>query len=194
MAACISCKSKKAKRNCPALGEGICPECCGTKRGKRIQCPEDCNYFIQGKIKDNEKAVNQLVKESFNDDTNDLYKKKEVYNVVGPLEAFLFEEYYMDIRIKDSDVYICLIKIYYTLDGKGGLYQFSVIEQRIFDEFKKITEEEKTPADLQKTIVLRLMKSVQMLTGGLGGNRNYFETLRGQFTGTGHMAHMFGEG
>lgn len=100
----------------------------------------------------------------------------------------------MNIRIKDNNVYNCLMKIHYTLSGQGGLYQFSEIEQRIFDEFKKITEKEKTPDDLQKTIVLRLMKSVQMLTGGIGGNRNYFETLRGQFTGTGHMAHMFDEG
>ena len=49
MAKCASCDKKKGKRNCPALGSAICPECCGTKRQKEIDCPLDCFYLGKSK-------------------------------------------------------------------------------------------------------------------------------------------------
>ncbi|WP_291637712.1 hypothetical protein [Clostridium sp.] len=39
--------------------------------------------------------------------------------------------------------------------------------------------------------MLRLMKSVEQMTGGIFGNRMYFELLRGQFTSTGITENMF---
>jgi len=45
MAKCASCAATKGKRNCPALGAIICPQCCGTKRQKKIDCPPDCFYL-----------------------------------------------------------------------------------------------------------------------------------------------------
>jgi hypothetical protein len=50
MAKCGSCVARKGKRNCPALGAVICPQCCGTKRQKEIDCPPDC--FFLGKSKE----------------------------------------------------------------------------------------------------------------------------------------------
>ena len=43
--ACPLCRERKAKRACPALGEQICPVCCGTKRVVEIRCPADCTYL-----------------------------------------------------------------------------------------------------------------------------------------------------
>lgn len=45
MATCPSCGHRKARRNCPALRQSICPVCCGTKRLVEIACPSDCGYL-----------------------------------------------------------------------------------------------------------------------------------------------------
>ena len=42
---CPLCSARKPKRACPALGQDICPVCCGTKRLTEIACPADCGYL-----------------------------------------------------------------------------------------------------------------------------------------------------
>ena len=42
---CPLCRSRPAKRQCPALGQTICAVCCGTKRLVEIRCPADCGYL-----------------------------------------------------------------------------------------------------------------------------------------------------
>lgn len=42
---CSLCRTRKAKRSCPALGRTICSTCCGTKRQKEINCPPTCVYL-----------------------------------------------------------------------------------------------------------------------------------------------------
>ena len=42
---CPLCRQRKAKRACPALGQDICPVCCGTKRVTEINCPATCIYL-----------------------------------------------------------------------------------------------------------------------------------------------------
>jgi len=45
MSTCSSCGQRKARRRCPALGQDICPICCGTKRLTEIDCPESCVHL-----------------------------------------------------------------------------------------------------------------------------------------------------
>jgi hypothetical protein len=42
---CPLCRSRKAKRACPGVGQDICPVCCGTKRIVEIACPPSCIYL-----------------------------------------------------------------------------------------------------------------------------------------------------
>src|SRR5688500_13008856 len=42
---CPVCGQRKARRDCPALGQTICPVCCGTKRLTEIACPPTCGYL-----------------------------------------------------------------------------------------------------------------------------------------------------
>jgi hypothetical protein len=42
---CPLCGTRRARRSCPALGQQICPVCCGTKRLTEIRCPGDCPYL-----------------------------------------------------------------------------------------------------------------------------------------------------
>ena len=42
---CPLCRSRRGKRLCPAKGERICSQCCGTKRRVEIDCPPDCAFL-----------------------------------------------------------------------------------------------------------------------------------------------------
>ena len=42
---CPLCRQRRGKRACPAKGEAICSQCCGTKRRVEIDCPPDCVYL-----------------------------------------------------------------------------------------------------------------------------------------------------
>jgi hypothetical protein len=46
---CPLCHARPAKRSCPALGRGICPVCCGTKREVEISCPDGCPYLASSR-------------------------------------------------------------------------------------------------------------------------------------------------
>jgi len=46
---CPLCGTRRAKRICPAVGNQICPVCCGTKRLVQIQCPSDCGYLASAR-------------------------------------------------------------------------------------------------------------------------------------------------
>jgi hypothetical protein len=42
---CPACGQRKARRDCPALGQTICAMCCGTKRQSEIDCPAHCVHL-----------------------------------------------------------------------------------------------------------------------------------------------------
>jgi hypothetical protein len=46
---CPSCRERKPKRSCPALGTTICTVCCATKRQVEIACPADCVYLTSAR-------------------------------------------------------------------------------------------------------------------------------------------------
>jgi hypothetical protein len=48
------------------------------------------------------------------------------------------------------------------------------------------------PIESQKLILIRMMKSIENMTGGMFGNRMYLELLRNNFTGTGLVAEVMG--
>ena len=47
---CPVCGQRKGRRACPALGQTICPVCCGTKRLVEIRCPETCGYLAAARV------------------------------------------------------------------------------------------------------------------------------------------------
>ena len=193
MAKCILCNKKiKFSRNCSALNEIICSTCCGSKKGSEIQCTNSCKYLIEGQIKENKKQILQLVKESFNSEFEDIYKDNKIMRLVGPFEQFIFEKYYHHNDVTDEFISDCYIKIYYYLEERGNIYTFNEIEKDIFNEFRRIAEKSKMPIESQKLILIRMMKSVDSMTGGMFGNRMYLELLRYNFTGTGLVEEVMG--
>ncbi|AGY77721.1 hypothetical protein [Clostridium autoethanogenum] len=194
MAKCILCNKKiKFARKCPALNETICSTCCGNKKGSEIQCTNSCNYFVEGQIKENKKQIIQLVKESFNSEFEDIYQDEKILRLVAPFEKFIFKNYYNHRDVTDEFISDCYTKMYYSLEGKGNVYSFNEIEKDIFDEFNKIVKKTKMPIEAQKLILIRMMKSVDSMTGGMFENRMYLELLRNNFTGTGIVAEVMGK-
>lgn len=193
MGKCALCNKKiKFARKCQALNEIICSTCCGTKKGAEIQCTNDCNYFVEGKIKEDRKEIIQLVKESFNNEFEDIFQDEDILELVGPFEQFVFQNYYNNKKVTDEFVTNCYIKIYYLIDGEKSIYTFDEIEKNIFDEFTKLAKETKMPIESQKLILVRMLKSVDSMTGGAYGNRMYLELLRFNFTGTGIVSEVTG--
>ena len=47
---CPLCEERKARRDCPALGQTICSVCCGTKRLVEIRCPQSCPYLSSAQL------------------------------------------------------------------------------------------------------------------------------------------------
>jgi hypothetical protein len=47
---CPLCGQRKARRDCPAIGQRICAVCCGTKRLTEIACPPDCVYLASARV------------------------------------------------------------------------------------------------------------------------------------------------
>jgi len=54
---CSRCRERKAKRRCPALGNDLCPLCCGILREKKIHCPADCSFLIKHKPYQEQKVI-----------------------------------------------------------------------------------------------------------------------------------------
>lgn len=81
MAKCTSCVTKKGKRNCPALGGLICPQCCGTKKEKEIDCSPDCFYLGKSKQYFTDRQEGVMLSDF----------EREMKSVIGD------EEQYMDI-------------------------------------------------------------------------------------------------
>jgi hypothetical protein len=42
---CPLCRTRRAKRQCPALGRSICAVCCATSRLVEVSCPPTCGYL-----------------------------------------------------------------------------------------------------------------------------------------------------
>lgn len=49
MAKCAICEVRTGKRYCLALGEDICPQCCGTAREVTLNCPYECGYLREAR-------------------------------------------------------------------------------------------------------------------------------------------------
>jgi hypothetical protein len=57
MAKCTKCKSRKAKRHCPAQRSDLCPLCCGLIRAKEIHCPPSCPFLARHKLYQEKRIV-----------------------------------------------------------------------------------------------------------------------------------------
>jgi len=64
---CAKCKTRVAKRPCPALGSSLCNLCCGLLREKELHCPAVCPFLGRHKPYQ-EKKVLEKKDEIFKDE------------------------------------------------------------------------------------------------------------------------------
>ncbi len=105
MALCTYCHQKAGKRACPALGDLICPSCCGQHRGIEIRCPISCKYF-----KAHEHYQRLRLAEEFHtlwiEKTEPLYKagKERLIDLIAMIEMLIYQFYRERALGTDSEV------------------------------------------------------------------------------------------
>lgn len=123
---CILCEQRKAKRYCPAKKTSICPVCCGEKRGVEINCPLDCQYYVEGQKYQQDKITKQRIKkEGF----QTYIRRAELYNKNPQIFAELettFVDLFRTHNIKDEDFVSALELVVKTFETekKGILYEY----------------------------------------------------------------------
>jgi len=186
--------NKKAKRLCPSLGDYICSYCCGSKRQFEITCQVDCDYLNSGEGYQIIKEISKEIDSSFNNESEDIFQySDEAVMFVVPLEKFFVEKFYNDLTINDNNIYNALIKLYSHRTRNTKLVPDNKCEKIIFDKFLKLNEEfSDISNDLKSKVVLRLLKSIRVASGGIFGNRNYLDIIDSQFRSDGRWSRMFG--
>ncbi len=187
MAKCILCNQNKAKRFCAGISGTICSFCCGTKREKEIICFSSCEYLKHGREYQNSRVVSKIVNENFNEEAEDIYQndnnKELIEKFSHPLEIFFIEQFYDDKSIGDSNIYEALEKLYsYRAEIAKELNPSNKCQRLIFEKYGTINEKTKMiDDDLKNKAILRILKSIKNVSGGIFGNRNYLEVLRSMF-------------
>jgi hypothetical protein len=57
-AVCVICKIRRPRRYCPGVTGNICTVCCGTERENTVNCPLDCPYLREARIRERDPDVN----------------------------------------------------------------------------------------------------------------------------------------
>ena len=166
---CPLCNQRRAKRECPALGRGICAVCCGTKRLTEINCPPSCSYLSSARA--HPAAVVQR-------------RRERDYRFLLPLVAELSEQQYrlllafQAVTLKhaantlpapiDADVRDAAATLASTLETsqKGIIYEHqtaSLPAQRLSGEYRGMLEEIQKPGPVRglerdAAVVLRRME------------------------------------
>ncbi|MEX0999043.1 MAG: hypothetical protein WD000_03670 [Thermodesulfobacteriota bacterium] len=123
---CILCDKRKPKRYCPAKRTSICTVCCGEKRGVEINCPLDCQYYVEGQKQHQQKMMQQRIKK---EGARSYVRRAELYKNNPELFAYL-EKGFVDIfradkSLTNKDLVSGLDLAMKTLETekKGLLYQ-----------------------------------------------------------------------
>lgn len=123
---CILCEKRKPKRYCPAKRASICPVCCGEKRGVTINCPLDCQYYVEGQKHHQQKIMQQRIKK---EGTRSYVRKAELYKhnpeLFAQLEKGFVTIFREDKSLTTKDLVSGLDLAYKTLETekKGVIYQ-----------------------------------------------------------------------
>ena len=123
---CVLCEKRKPKRYCPAKRTSICPVCCGEKRGVEINCPLDCQYYVEGQKQHQQKMMQQRIKK---EGTKSYVRKAELYKHNPELFAYLEKGFVAIFRadktLTNKDLVSGLSLAHQTLETekKGIIFQ-----------------------------------------------------------------------
>jgi hypothetical protein len=55
---CVICEERKPRRHCPGVQGEICHTCCGEERENSVDCPLDCVYHREARLREKAAEVN----------------------------------------------------------------------------------------------------------------------------------------
>lgn len=55
---CRICELRKPRRYCPGVRGDICPQCCGNEREQTVECPFECPYLQESRIRERQPILN----------------------------------------------------------------------------------------------------------------------------------------
>ncbi len=123
---CLLCDKRKPKRYCPAKRTSICTVCCGEKRGVEINCPLDCQYYVEGLKQHQQKMMQQRIKK---EGAGSYVRKAELYKhnpeLFAHLEKGFVAIFRADKHLTNKDLVTGLDLAMKTIETekKGLLYQ-----------------------------------------------------------------------
>lgn len=196
---CAICETRKEKRFCPAVHGRICPVCCGEQREVTLDCPSDCVYLQQARLREKPRPMEEL-------DPASLFAQIEVP------ESFIYEREHLlvgltfalakcarsDRTLNDRDMIAALsalAKTYETLVKSGLHYETAptgVVQQAISAEVQKMIEQYKETEQkhigyttLRDSEILQalvfLVRMAQGRTSGRPKSRAFIDFLFSQF-------------
>ena len=188
---CISCNHRKGRRECPALGGMICTQCCGSKRGSEIKCPDDCRYFGQ--------AMGKKWFELFQPVWDSIQNEQEralLFNAVNtcfPLVIFL-QRSLLEVVLQMADPrneYILealqILESGYRSESKGIIYEpnstnlnIQTIVREMRESVSRETEEAKIPPEILAESFRIMSLFAESYTADNRDDLSYAELL-GQF-------------
>lgn len=124
---CVICGKGKAKRFCPAKNSNICPKCCGEKRGIEINCPLDCEYFIEGQKHHQQKITKQRLQK---EGTQSYIKRAELYHknseIFALIEIAIANIYRSNKKLNNRDLLRGLEQVQKAVETeiKGIYYEY----------------------------------------------------------------------
>jgi len=180
---CGYCNQKAAKRYCPSLDKLICSFCCGTNRLKNISCDENCRFLDNETYHQQihkEKELKALLENIPHSEHNDIFKSPNADNI-----AYAFESFFADCYIKglfnltDQKVKETLANLYDMKFREKSFEpdEFMELTLQVFDCLKDADE----PMDLIGKVMLRIIISINKVTGGQFGPYGYLNFIKNNF-------------
>lgn len=155
---------------------------------------EKCEYLEKGEEYQTKREINKKVNSSFHSIKDDVFQIDEVIEFAAPLEIFFIEKFYDNEDVNDNDIYEALSKLYLLQTGKSDFKKTDnkKCEELIFEKFSELDKKfPKLSKDLKARSILRILKSIREISGGIFGNRNYLELIYSQFNEDGKWRGMF---
>ncbi|KUK26966.1 MAG: hypothetical protein XD60_0855 [Acetothermia bacterium 64_32] len=107
---CPVCGRRLGERRCPALGGLICSVCCGTHRGRILQCPPSCSYLVAAERRRRERRAEELSKAW--QEFTDLLIRRQMAPLIPYMEAakkvlaqLIWEHPTTDYEVRESLLY-----------------------------------------------------------------------------------------
>ena len=185
MAKCWYCKTKKGKRYCEAIDNLLCPICCAKNRMVNINCQNDCRYlegaFIRIK-REEEKRFSALIKNVPHGQYDDILYDDEIAMIAAEIETFVLECYMNeDYSLTDKKVFECFknlykMKSYNQQLNEDSMNDFMIALIKFYDDIISEWQEFDTEEIMQ--IFLRLMHSIEQMTGKIMGEFGYLNFLK----------------